>query len=222
MTKLSEDYIQSMADAALGHFMEDGNLIRLEDALTTLDALNKSSALGTAKMLHGVNGNWGIADAGDQDFMGWAKRYSNKSEEVIKRRILVWEVLSGDHIPEEFKDSIKGQTMRQLEKIPAVVVSASKNDDGTFGFEKEEYEVDWIGLSEAKDEQATAEVIAEIKNRPRSKNYMRLEMTGRNVYARRGEIQELIFTFERNYDDEKLFEKAKSKIIDLCGIKTGE
>ena len=203
--KHEETYVLELADRVLGESLEDGNFDLAFEVIEKFRAMNKASSLGIAKILHGVNSHWKDQE---ETFIQQAVRKTGYSEQTIERYIHVWEMLTGDYIPEEFKENIWNQTMRQLVKEAETVVD-------------QKYELDhddWLALSEATDYHRTMDVCQAAKGKPRNKNHVSLKLDeAGDIFAYQGDRQAFVGTLNIESVD-PLVIKAIHRICNDAGI----
>lgn len=207
--KYEENTVLGLVDAAIGASLENGNFDLAWEVMEKFRAMNKASSLGAAKLLHGVKTHWEEVDSEEgETFVQQAVRRTGYSELTIGRYISVWELLSGNIIPEEFFDAIWSQTMRQLVKEASLVV-----DQG--------YELDhddWRDLSEAIDEQRTAEVCARVKGKPRNSNHMSLKIDEDGYIKAYKNGDECLVGQLFVASEDPIVQKAVKRIMDSSGI----
>lgn len=162
---LGNNYFMDLADRVIGQSLMEGSFDVAFSALDSFRAVNKGSSLAICRLLHGVNLAWEKIES-EETFIQQAMRKTGYSQLTIERYIAVWELLTGNYVPDEFLDNLRNQTMRQLVKEASLVV-------------EQKYELehdDWRDLSEAIDENRVAEVCSKIKGKPRNKNHMSLKI----------------------------------------------
>ena len=207
--KYEEQYVLSLADRVLEQSLEDGNFEMAWLAVEKFRAMNKASSLGAARILHGVNQNWNNVPHEDDDtFIKQAMRRTGYSEITIDRYVFVWDMLTGDYIPEQFKENIWSQTMRQLVKEAETVVDQKYELD----------DEDWLALSEAGDYHRTMEICQTAKGKERNKNHMSLKIDENgDVWAYQGSESKWLFQMPIDSDDPIII-KAINRICKDSGI----
>ena len=177
-----EAHFLDLSERVLEQSLAEGSF---DFAWTTIEgfrAMNKASSLAMSSLLHGVKSHYGEVES-EETFIQQAIRRTGYSQLTIERYIAVWELLRGDLVPEEFRENIQSQTMRQLVKEASLVVEQ--------GYELEHD--DWRDLSEAADEHRVAEISARIKGKPRNKNHMSLKVDEDGfIHAYQGNEEELV------------------------------
>lgn len=208
IVKYEEGRVLSLVDRAIGQALEDGNFDIAWEVAEKFRAMNKASSIGACKLLHGVKLHWEEVDSDGETFIQQAVRRTGYAELTIERYVSVWELLSGEYIPEEFRENVWGHTMRQLVKEASLVVDQ--------GYELEHD--DWRDLSEAIDEHRVAEICSSIKGTPRNKNHMSLKVNDDGtIMAYQGNKESSVGQLFIESSD-PLVQKAVRRIMDGCGI----
>lgn len=176
-----KELLFGVADKTLGDSLESGSMDMIGEALRRFRNLGQASSLSSARLLHGVNKNWQEWEHEEGDsFVFWAVRETGHDAKTIFKRVSEWEFLSGTYIPKEHRHRIGEYTIRQLDKVYSICVSAKENKSGGYiNFIEEDYEITgdhWLKLSEAIDEEMVAEVVREIKGKEKNSNNMSLKI----------------------------------------------
>ena len=206
--KYDEFYVLDLADRLIGESLELGDFDIAWQGLEKYRALNKASSLGICKILHGVKSNWDKVSHEEETFVQEAMRRTGYSQLSIERYVNIWEMLTGEYIPEEFKEGVQGQTIRQLVKVAETVV------DQGYGLEHD----DWQAISDAVDYNATMDVCQKAKGKERNKNHLSLKITEiGDIVAYQGQDERQVgrlFVL----DDDPIVQKSVRRIMRGSGI----
>jgi hypothetical protein len=207
--KYEEDYVLELVDRVIGQSLEEGNFQTAWFCLEKFRSMNKASSLGACKVLHGVKVNWDKVPHEEGDtFIEEAIRNSGYAELTVERYVSVWEFLTGNYIPEQFRENIWGQTMRCLLKEASLVVDQEYELDGD----------DWLKLSEAIDENVIADVCAKVKGKPRNKNHMSLKIDEEgDVWVYQGGNEGFLMSLPVR-DEREFMQKAVRRVVRELGI----
>lgn len=221
VTFQEEETVFAMADKAIGDSLEDGNFELAAEAISRYRSLSRVSELGQSKILHGVNHHWHDVDHPDGDtFFDWSVRATGYVSLTIERHISVWEMLSGAYIPQEYRDQVKSQTIRQLFKIFSLVVVPRKTRT-CYEFMTQDYwmeKEDWRDLSEAHDEQRVSEIVSRIKGKERNKNFMSLKIDSKgDVFVYQNNNSEYAFSLPIHSTNPLLIKTCR-RVMDGAGI----
>jgi hypothetical protein len=217
-----KEVLLAAADKVLGVALE-GSLDSAAEALRRFKNLSYASSVAGAKLLHGVNANWQEWEHDDQDtFLAWAVRETGMDLQTVKKRVCEWEFLNGNYVPKPYRSKIADYTVRQLDKVYSICVSAKENKEGGYlNFIEEDYAVSeeqWLALSEACDEEMTGEVVREIKGKEKNSNHMSLKIDDDGtLWVYQGKTQETIgqlFVAKEN----EVVQKAIRRITENSGI----
>ena len=171
-----ESSFLDFADKGLGDSLEDGLETAAKYAQVFV-SMEEGSSLGFAKFLHGVNFRWAEFEKEKGDtFQRWAVRSTGRAVATIQRRICVWEWLSGNYIPSEYKDAINSFSIKMLSRAYKISVRHKNNKRvGNYDFEASQYEMengDWLALSECVDEAMLTDVLDKITGKEPNSNRM--------------------------------------------------
>lgn len=218
-----KEILFAAADKALGDSLEEGTLGIVGEALRRFRSLSQASSISAARLLHGVNYRWLDFEHEDGDtFLSWAVRETGYDRLTVIRRVCEWEFLSGGYIPQEFRDRIEDYTVRQLDKVYSVCVTAKEDKHkGVLDIVPEDYEIeteDWLKLSEALDDVAVGEAVREIKGKEKNSNHLSLKIDDDGVvWAYQGKSSETIGQLFVEKEVE-LVQKAIRRICESSGI----
>lgn len=221
-----KEILFAAADKTLGDSLEKGSLAMVAEALRRFRNLGWASALSAARLLHGVNTNWQEWEHEQDDtFVSWAVRETGYDAQTIRKRFCEWEFLNGDYIPKLYREKISGYTIRQLDKIYGICVSAKENKDGGYlNIVEEDYQITdehWLALSEAVDEAMVADVVREIKDKEKNSNHMSLKITeDGTLYVHQGKNSQTVGHLFVDSENETV-QKAIRRICENAGI-TGQ
>ena len=216
-----EETVFALADKAIGDSLEEGSFDLAANVISSYRSLSRASELGVSKVLHGVNNYWNVIPHKDGDtFFLWSVRATGFVSLTVERHISVWEMLSGNYIPEQFRVQIKSHTIRQLFKMYSLVVIPRKKSSN-YSFLEEDYEIDdeeWLALSEASDEQRVGEIALKIKGKERNKNFMSLKIDERgDIFVHQNGDSFPVGFLNLGYDH-PVVQKAIRRIMDKSGI----
>lgn len=208
------------ADHVVGTAMEDGNFEYAFLYVQQLKALQRASGMGAAKTLHLINLYWDRVEHDEESFLAQAKRITGYSELHIKRLICAWEMISGNYIPQAFRERISEQTLQCLFKEYQLVLLPRPNG-GKIEFVEQDYGVtedDWRELSEAPGEREVADIVAGIKGKPRNKNLTRFVMNlSGDVFVYVGFDSDFLFKLPIN-DEREFIQNAIVKITERLNM----
>lgn len=203
----NSSYFVKLAERVIDTCLQEKSFDFAFASLEGFRSVNKDSSLAVCRILHGVNSHWDEFEH-EETFIQEAIRKTGYSRLTIERYISVWELLTGEYIPSEFRDCVQNQTMRQLVKEASLVIDQ--------GYELEHD--DWRDLSEAIDEHRVAEVSARIKGKPRNKNHMSLKIGDDGwVVAHQEDKEENVGQLFID-SESPLVQKAVKRILDSAGI----
>lgn len=220
-----EETVMALADKAIGDSLESGSFDFAAEVISSYRSLSRVSELGQSKVLHGVNHFWHNVKHEDGDtYFSWSVRATGYVLATIERHISVWEMLSGNYIPEQYRKQIASHTVRQLFKIYSLAVVPRKHENN-YDFIDADYDVeddDWLALSEASDERRTSDIVLEIKGKERNKNFMSLKVDSRgDIIMYQGNEQRPVGTLNIGSHD-TMVHKAIRRIMDGAGITMEE
>lgn len=219
-----EETVMALADKAIGDSLESGNFDFAAEVIRSYRSLSRVSEMGQSKLLHGVNRYWTHVDHEDGDtFFTWSTRSTGYVPLTVERHISVWEMLSGNYIPDQFQAQIESHTVRQLFKIYSLVVAPVKKEH-CYEFYSQDYwmeDEDWLALSEASDERRVADIVAKIKGKERNKNFMSLKLEGNDIIVYQNNERASVGFLDIGSHD-LLVHKAIRRIMDGAGITVKE
>ena len=180
-TKLmGQDAFHEFAVAGLGKALEDG-LDVASSVAQQLVSMEEGSGLALGEFLHGVNFRWEIFDKEKDDtFQKWAVRSTGRAPATVQRRVCVWEFLSNEYIPADYRPGIEGFSVKMLSKAYKVALRHKNNKyTGKLDFEPSGFDLeasDWLSLSECVDEAMLTEVMDKIMGREPNSNRMSFKL----------------------------------------------
>lgn len=177
---VEQNAFHEFAIAGLGKALEDG-LETASDVARQLVSMEEGSGVAFAEFLHGVNYRWGDFEKEDGDtFQKWAVRSTGRAPATIQRRVCVWEFLSNEYIPAEYREGIEGFSLKMLSKAYKVALRHKNNKHtGKLDFEPSGFDLepsDWLSLSECVDESMLTEVLDKIMGREPNSNRMSFKL----------------------------------------------
>lgn len=218
-----KEILFAAADKTLGDSLEQGSLGMVAEALRRFRNLGWASALSAARLLHGVNANWQEWEHEEGDnFVAWAVRETGYDAQTVRKRFCEWEFLNGDYIPKPYRNKISEYTVRQLDKVYGIRVSAKENKEGGYlNIVEEDYQVtdeQWLALSDAVDEAMVADVVRQIKDKEKNSNHMslKIEKDG-TLWVHQGKNSQTIGQLFVDKDNE-VVQKAIRRICENSGI----
>lgn len=217
-----KEVLLAAADKVLGVALE-GSLDSAAEALRRFKNLSYASSVAGMKLLHGINQNWQEWEHEDGDtFLLWAVRETGLDLQTVKKRVCEWEFLSGNYVPKPYRSKIQDYTVRQLDKVYSISVSAKENKEGGYlNFIEEDYDISdeqWLALSQACDEEMTGEVVREIKGKEKNSNHMSLKIDeDGTLWVYQGKTQETIGQLFVGKDN-PVVQKAIRRICENGGI----
>ena len=216
-----EERVFALADKAVFDSLESGGFDFAAEVISSYRSLSRVSELGVSRILHGVNQHWtDVEHDHDDNFFNWSTRSTGYVNETVERHIGVWEMLSGDYIPEQHLKSVRSHTIRQLFKMYSMVVLPRKNQV-CYEFLTQDYvmdDEDWLKLAEASDERGVTDIVSKIKNKPRNKNFMSLKISkDGDIFAYQGN-EVVTIGFLDVHTDDPLIYKAIKRITSNSGI----
>jgi hypothetical protein len=218
-----QEILFAVADKTLADALESDSLDDVGEALRRFRNLSRATSLSAARLFHGVNSNWQEWEHEEGDtFLSWAIRETGYDLQTVKKRVCEWEFLQGNYIPKPYRDRIRDYTVRQLDKVYSIAVSAKENKEGGYlNFIEEDYRISdeqWLRLSEAIDEQMVRDVVLEIKDKDENSNHMSIKIDDMGlltVYQGKDAVTCGQLFVEK---DIKLVQKAIRRICDSSGI----
>lgn len=215
-----EGSVFALADKAVYDSLESGSFDFAAEVISSYRSLSRASELAVSRVLHGVNSYWLSAENKEKDdFFQWSIRATGYNLLTIERHLGVWEMLE-NYAPDSLIHSLRTHTIRQLFKIYSLVVVPRKTL-WNYEFVSQDYDIsreDWVKLAEAQDEHRVAEIVSDIKNKPRNKNFMSLKIDSRgDVWVFQGQEAERVGQLFVE-SGSRLVQKAVSRITDRSGI----
>lgn len=210
----------SRAEHVVGSAMEEGSFEYAFLYVQQLRALQRATGLGSAKTLHLINLYWDKIDHDEETFIAQAVRLTGYSELHIKRLVCAWEMLSGNYIPQPFREKISEQTLQCLFKESQLVV-LPRPVNGRYEFVGQDYHIEeseWRALAEAPDERTVGEIVSEIKGKPRNKNLTTfvIEDNG-DVFVYRGKDSDFLFPLPVT-DEREWMQKVVGRVVEKLEI----
>lgn len=219
----TEEDVIGMGDAALGKCLESGDLSLVAETLRTYRSLDRSSGVGTAKLIHGVNFHWKEFEHEKGDnLLAWAVRETGHDASTIRKRLCEWEFLTGDYVPKPYRRHIQEYTVRQLDKIFGICVTSRENKEvGNLDIVQEDYQITdehWLRLSEAVDEVMVSDVVREIKDKEKKSNHMSLKIDDNgDLWVYQGKTERVVGHLN-TIDQNEVVQKAIRRITENSGI----
>ena len=203
-----DGWVLKKIDAVIQESVEKHAALIALDVGRQLKKISEVSGLALAKLIYGMQANWGTYQDVNDNFVDTVSSYIGLHIDNVPRYANVWALFAENVIPEELREDIQQRSIKDLIPIGAAI--------------NQGYEIEpeaWGKIAGAPDYNTVLQVIREdVKQKPPKSGSMQLYLDrDGTIWAFRNEQRKFVGSLEMSDEDETV-QKAANRIISGAGI----